>query len=543
MNMNNKTLCCFALAGTVLLCGPNANAQLSHNLSIGNPIALGMGNTATAYPHGSDAIHYNPAGLALIKNEFEQYKLQAATFEHQGTVSGSGPGRSYNPIPGFEEEPILQGQQSLDVSVETPSVYLPFFGHVTLPFLIAPGHGFATRSQNEKFVFANSMFAVQIFGYEREEDNIAAFNGQQFGITRLAYFNPSIGFELQENLYVGGSIGFSWQGLGITTRTRSAVSTIANLAGLVDGLAGAFPDIAAELGDLSPYNDVGTLAIEVEDPLSVAFTLGILWHPTPWLSIGAAYSSEGKAHMDGEFTMEYTESFQQLMTTLQPADGLLAVVADGGTIEATHRQSGKVKADFTQPQWASMGVSVLLTPRFRANLDVKWVDYDVLEELRFEFDQNLDYLVLASVVNQTADLYYGQLGGDFADPDELRLQRQYESVVDWSVGFEYQFNDNLKLRAGYEPRSSSIPEQRQDLLIPMGEAKLYTLGFGYRLEQNTELDVGFGYLVSEIHIDPGESRNSNSSLEGDVVYNPYRDLAIDHRLDAYIFTMTYSTHF
>ncbi|MCG8314947.1 MAG: outer membrane protein transport protein [Pseudomonadales bacterium] len=503
-----------------------------------------MGNSATAYPQGSDAIHYNPAGLALVKQSFEQYKLQGGFFEHSGSVSGSAPGRSYHPIAGFEDDPLLQGKQTRSVSVDSPSVYLPFFDHVTLPFLLAPGHGFVNRTEDGGFTYGNSMFALQVFGYKRDKDNIAAFNGQQFGITRIAYFNPSIGFELVDDLYIGASVGFSWQGLGITTRTRSVVSSIANLAGLVDGLGQLLgPDALGDLGSLSPYNDVGTLQLELEDPLSLAFTVGLLWQPTPWLSFGATYQSQGESELEGDFNIEYTSGYQRLMQTLQPADGLLTTVADGGSIAAKARQSGKVTADYTQPQWASLGVSALLTPSLRANLDIKWVDYSVLEEIRFKFDSNIDYLVLASVVNQLAEAGYGKLGGDFADPDEMRLQRQYQAVVDWSVGIEYQHNDNIKLRAGYEPRSSSIPEDRQDLLIPIGEATLYTIGIGYRCDRNTDIDFAFGYMSSQIKIQPGESRNANSSLEGDVVYNPYRDLKIDHKITAYIFTLAYSTHF
>ena len=80
-------------------------------------------------------------------------------------------------------------------------------------------------------------------------------------------------------------------------------------------------------------------------------------------------------------------------------------------------------------------------------------------------------------------------------------------------------------------------------MIPIGDADLYSVGFGYRLKRNTELDVAFAYLVSDLNIAPGQSRNANSSLEGDVVYNPYRDLRIDHRLEAYVFSLTYSTYF
>lgn len=535
------------LSGAVLgvcLCHSPVQAQLSHNLSIGNPVALAMGNSATASIRGPDAIHYNPAALALVENKYEQFKLQTAFFSYEGTVSGSAPGRTFDPLSNADylDDPILQGEKSRDVSVDSPSVYLPFFGHTRLPFLVAPGYGFALRGGNQdQFVFANSAFAVQIFGYERDMDSIGAFNGQRFGITRLAYFNPSIGLELTENLYLGGSIGFSWQGLGVTTRTRSVLNTVGELSALANNLQS---ELGVDLGlGLNPYNDVGVLEVEAEDPLSVAYTLGLLWQPYNWLSVGLAYQSEGKSRMTGDFKLSYTDNFNDLMLGLQPADNVLAVL-DGGVISGATEQSGDVEIDFTQPQWASMGVSVLVTPDWRLNVDVKWVDYSVLKELVFEFDQDLDYLVLGSVVNNLSDIYFGgAIGGDYADPDVMRLQRRYESVVDVSLGVEYRYNDNLLLRAGYEPRSSSIPENRQDLLIPIGDADLYTVGFGYRMGQDSQVDVGFGYLVSEIHIDPGESRNANSALEGDVIYNPYRGLQIDHKLEAYVFSLTYSTHF
>ncbi|MCG8668566.1 MAG: outer membrane protein transport protein [Pseudomonadales bacterium] len=513
---------------------------MSHNLSIGNPVALGMGNSATAYPQGTDSIHYNPAGLGLIQRDFEQWKLQSAFFSHEGSVSGSAPGESFNPVEGFEQEPILEGEQNRSVEVESTSLFLPFFGQTAMPFLAAPGFGWAKRPPGKNYVIANSAFAVQVFGYKREADNIGAFNGQQFGITRIAYFNPSIGYELTDDLYVGLSIGFSWQGLGMTTRTRSVINTLGDVANLLDGLSDVLgPDALDDLGAIDPFTDIGTLTIEVEDPISPTFTLGVLWHPTPWLSLGATYQSEGKADLKGDFHIKYTDEYQSLMTTLQPFDGVLSIVG-GGEISADFEQSGSVEAEFTQPQWAAVGMSMLVTPSLRVNADLKWVDYSAMEELHFRFDKNLDYLVLASIVNR---LFSSNVGADYADPRDLKLPRQYEAVLDWSVGIEYQYNDQIRLRAGYEPRSSAIPENRQDLLIPMSEADLYTIGVGYSFSRNKRLDIAFGYLVSEFSLNPGESRNSNSSIEGDVVYNPYRDLRVDHKLEVYLFNLTLSTNF
>ena len=512
-------------------------AQLSQNLSVGNPVALSLGNSVTARPPGTDAIHYNPAGLALLKNDYKQYKLQTAMFRHQGSVSGQSPGVPFVPAeqPEYRQDPILQGEKSRSVEVDSVSVFLPGFDHVELPFLLAPGYGFALRLKDENYVFANSALTLQAFGYARDKDNVGAFNGQQFGITRIAYFNPTLALNLSDNLFIGGSLGFSWQGLGIKNRTRTVLHTL----GEINALAAALDPNGALGLELSPYTDVGTLEIEVQDPLSLAFTLGVLWQPLPWFSWGLTYQSQGKAKMSGDFKITYTEDFNSTMLRLQPAQGLLALI-DGGPISGDKAQSGSVEIEYTHPQWIATGISLLVTPQVRFNMDVKWIDYSVTEQLEFQFDRNLDYLSLSSVVNY---LFRHNVGDDYTDRNVLRLPRKFQDVMDWSIGMEYYYNDVLTLRAGYEPRSSVIPEDRQDLLIPIGNADLYGLGIGYRMDAHSQLDMALGYLVTKVDIKPGESRNSTSIIEGDSVYNPFRGMHVKHKLEAVIFTLTYSKHF
>lgn len=512
-------------------------AQLSQNLSVGNPVALSMGNSITARPPGTDAIHYNPAGLALLKNEFKQYKLQTAIFRHEGSVSGESPGVPFVAAEQLEhrQDPVLQGETSRSVEVESVSVFLPGIDHLELPFLIAPSYGVAHRSNDHGYVFANSVLTLQAFGYARNKDNVGAFNGQQFGITRIAYFNPTLALNLTDNFFIGGSVGVSWQGLGLKNRTRTVLHTLGEINTLVDSL-----DPNGTLGlDLSPYTDVGTLEIKVQDPFSPAFTLGMLWQPLPWVSWGLTYQSEGKAQMSGDFRITYTDKFNSTMLRLQPAEQLLALI-DGGPISGDKEQSGSVEMEYTHPQWIATGISLLVTPRVRFNMDVKWIDYSVTEQLEFQFDQTLDYLSLSSAVNQ---LFQKNVGGDYTDPNVLRLPRHFQDVTDWSIGMEYYYNDVLTLRAGYEPRSSVIPENRQDLLIPIGDANLYGLGVGYRMDAHSQLDMALGYLVTKIDIKPGESRNSTSTIEGDSVYNPFRGMHVQHKMEALIFTLAYSIHY
>ena len=63
-----------ALAAAIAF-SSGVNAQLLHNVTIGNPKALGLGNAVTADPPGIDSIHFNPAGLAKIKGRQMNIKL------------------------------------------------------------------------------------------------------------------------------------------------------------------------------------------------------------------------------------------------------------------------------------------------------------------------------------------------------------------------------------------------------------------------------------------------------------------------------------
>jgi long-subunit fatty acid transport protein len=108
---------------------------------------------------------------------------------------------------------------------------------------------------------------------------------------------------------------------------------------------------------------------------------------------------------------------------------------------------------------------------------------------------------------------------------------------------QYDVNERLSLRAGYEPRPSAIPGNKADALVPLGDADLYGLGVGYRWDQDTVIDLGFNYLVSKQSIPAGTSCNVNCSGIDSVVYNPYSDLNVETTVKAYVMALTYTTSF
>ena len=238
--------------------------------------------------------------------------------------------------------------------------------------------------------------------------------------------------------------------------------------------------------------------------------------------------------------MTNSSYFYDTTTTLK-ASGLdqALVLLDGAPVNAQKVEKGTVKLDYITPQNVAFGTSLQILPSLKVNVDLKWVEYSRWDTLNFKFSNNVDFLTLASVINKLA----GAEVGDNADPNELRLPRHYKDVWSWAFGAEYAMNDNLVLRAGYEPRTSAIPHNRTDLLVPISDAQLYTCGFGLQWNSTTRIEGAFGYMTSSANVASGESRNANSAIEGDVVYNPYYATPFSNKTTAYLVALSVDQKF
>ena len=110
------------------------------------------------------------------------------------------------------------------------------------------------------------------------------------------------------------------------------------------------------------------------------------------------------------------------------------------------------------------------------------------------------------------------------------------------MGASWDLNSRIQLRAGLEPRKSSIPDDSRSLQAPIGFARLYSVGLGYQWDLDTVVDLSLSFMKSVQHIraDPQNAENfddypnSSNSLNRNcltcVVTNPYPGLDIDTKL-------------
>ncbi|MBV1921029.1 MAG: outer membrane protein transport protein [Pseudomonadales bacterium] len=516
--------------------------QMAQNLMLGNAKALSLGNAVTADPPGIDSIHFNPAGLAKLKGRQRQLKFILASADIRGEFSTN---EAYNRLvdnAGFSGQDSAADQES---EIETFAIYLPGSGITKIPFAAAPLGGISISPPGSKMTFATSVYAPMILGLTRDDDDPGRFAGKSLAFTRLTFFSPSIGYQVTDTLAVGASLGFSYTGFGLDLDYRASNIVVGGASGVLGLLCNdpsqaplqEFALFFADLcqGTISPFEPIFNLQVDLEKAVSFTYNFGVLWDVTPWLTWGLAYQSEANDTLEGDIAITFDSELVNLYNGIRgPEDnrGLLAPLVDALTLPENGVIESKGRVNLVTPQHLSTGISLMLTPRLKFNVDVKWTETSKWESFRFEFDKNINVLGLL-----------GAIGVSGVETNALDIPRGYEDTINWGYGVEYLYTDDLKLRMGYEPRKAGIPDDKLDFVLPLGDMDLYSVGFSYNIDSETTFDMAFGYTKSEQDIPAGSSTNGNDTRTDNFVYNPYAGLDVKTVLEVFMVEMSYQSHF
>jgi long-subunit fatty acid transport protein len=517
-----------------------ANAELLQNMFIDNK-AMSLGNAVTADPTGIMDIHFNPAGLTKL--EGRQFQLQLHSIILNSEAKFSLPD-DYDENEGgllnIAEDPVLnEGKSRANVAA-----YFPFVGTVgiPLPIVALPTVGISVKPPGSKFTFANGLYAPMAAGFSKDDEDPGRYQAKEVAIQRLTYLSPSFGYKVTDEFSVGGSLLFSHQAVALEQDIRAPNVLVGVLEELQDAF-GCFdqetgeptgndplaPFITLCGGNVGPYDDVGTLNIELTESLSPSFNLGMLWEPNSWFKFGAVYQSEAKSRLKGDFDLQYTEDFSEFFATFNSSiigaiTGAIFSFPRGQSYEAGH-----VSAELTYPQHFQAGVKFRYFDIFHLNLDAGWTDFDEWDSLDIKFDRNVSFLSTAQLMSP-----------GIVSPNTLDMPLNFRSVWTYNIGMAMDLNSRIQLRAGIEPRKSSIPDDARSLQAPIGFARLYAVGLGYQWDLDTVIDLSMSFMKSVEHIkaDPQSSEdeypNSSNSLNRNcitcVVTNPYPGLDVDTKL-------------
>lgn len=529
-------------------------AQLGQNLSV-DVRSLSMGNAVTADPPGISAVHFNPAALTKLKGLNTDVQGLVANFDVKRQFSAPA---GYN-VFGYSDDPLVCNDLPenpsdlctdykgvVDGDVEYASIYVPILKKMVdlgegWP-VAAPTAGISYNPPGSKLTFATSMYAPLVAGFGAEDGNAGNYMGQQVAMERITYLSPSIAYEVNDELSLGLSVGMSYQAIAMKTGLRFPNDLIGALRMIDDKICTPFRDNSNIITDLilfgicnaregmNPFGPFGQLQVAMEQSLSPSYNLGVLWEPSDDFGLGLVYQSPAKMRLKGKYFIDNAYAPQELIRGLSTSTtGQILAQILGFPSYIPPTESGLASMDLEYPAHLQMGIKYKVLPNLQMNFDVGYTDFSSWDKFRFQFDRQISALKIAKL-----------LSNDVTD-SSLSLPLGFQSSWNWGVGFEYSYNDRLKFRAGYEPRTSAIPDDKRNTMVPINNAQLFGLGLGYRFDEDTDIDLSVAFIRSRDNIPANTSSLSNKTGVNNLLLNPYAGLNVSTNTKVTILGINYRT--
>ncbi len=522
------------LVGLMVWQGSAYAGALATDLSV-DVRALSLGNAVTADPPGVNAINYNPAGLALLDGRHIDYQFFGIQFGIQSQFSAP-PG--YN-VFGYSDDPIVCQEPNgnvgycknfvtADSKVQGVALYIPVLGKtIDLPPgpAIAPLFGFSIKPPGSRLTFANAMYAPLAAGFYRDPTDPGNYLGQQMALERITLFSPSLALQINDRWMVGGGVTMSYQAMSLDTNFRSPNELLGVLRMINDSVCPPFRGNGNFVTDLflfgfcnaqqgiGPFTNLASLKMSMQDTLSPGYNLGVLWKPSDRFSWGAVYRSASHDHMIGKYEIDYAQGTQDVFNAVgASATGSILLSILGLPTSVPPKETGLVSMNLTYPQHFQTGVSWRPWHPFKVNFDISWDDYSQWSSFPLQFDRTPAVLRLAHLLSPNATL------------NSLNMPLGFQSPWSWGIGTETSLSSRLVLRVGYEDRGSAIPLDKRSSLVPINNAHMYGLGFGYHLDKDTDVDFTIMHLYSHDVLPAGSRSNFNATGINNLIYNPYGGL-------------------
>ncbi len=576
LSVQLRNLCSFGII-LITFTSQLAYASFTDSITIGNPKALALGHAVTADPPDIDSIHFNPAGLTRLKGRQMFIKGIAGVFSTEYEFGDYGAemkeilefwrNEYENPVDGFEargyEKPPWEEftyNEALNTKSESeggPTIMLPG-GMVDLPIGAGVAGGASYSPPGSPFTFATNVYSPLMNGFHRSDDDPGRFAQQRVAFTLITYFSPTIAYEVSDELSIGVSVNFNYSGMGMQLPIREPNEAIFMLGS---------PDIYTEFCNpdetpkesneltgtridiclpVPPFTQYAELNFEVDQNIVLGYNLGILWSPQPWLTLGLSYNSAVDVEMDGDFYWPIMDPFKTFLINLQSSPGWEEIVNLTGALgiplptaeEIAETAEGPLTVSYQVPQRWNVGMSIQLTPNWKVNVDYRWTEWSAFSDINLDFGEDVPLLMWGSLADMV-----GTGGANGVSPNSVAYKLGLQDVSYWGMGTEYQWNDHLVLRAGYENRPSAVPEDAPNAFIPMNDADLYSFGIGMDLESGSHIDFSVGYLISKSHFPACTANLGNACNSFNVVYPVYMGQDIKSKVEVLLFELGYSKHF
>ncbi len=399
------------------------------NLEGYGPVATAMGGASFAYDNGTAASMNNPATLGLMADGTSQFDL---------AVGYLGPD--------INTEYTPNGGPTMKADSEGTAYWMPALGYVTKSGPLAYG----------VTVYAQGGMGTKYDATEWEAAGSGERVMSEVGVGRVIL---PVAFNVNDQLSLGASLDFVWVGMDL----RMAVPAN-QLGAMVTSADPRWTDAAfgAPLAGLGLCGANCWGRFDFEDPsdvkgaamgYGVGGKLGLVYQVSPLFSVGATYHAKTRV--------------SDLKTG--STDVTLSGDAIGGG--ARFEDHGKITIhDFEWPSTYGVGFAFTPSDSLLLAFDVKRINWsEVMENFSMTYESPT----------------FGKL--DVAMPQNWKDQTVYQ------LGASYKATNQLTLRAGFNYGKNPVPDATVNPLFPATVEKHYTVGAGYALDENQEVNFAFSY--------------------------------------------------
>ncbi|MBL0687813.1 MAG: outer membrane protein transport protein [Sulfurospirillum sp.] len=216
------------------------------------------------------------------------------------------------------------------------------------------------------------------------------------------------------------------------------------------------------------------------DSIDVGYNLAVSYKPTRNLVFSSTYRSEVDLTVEGDakgWTRDRLSgnSIKKMFDTGTSTQVALPATLSLATAYTMAESTGEITIEFVYEKtyWSSS------------------------ESLDFKFD------------DATVDSYFGPVA-----------PRDWKDTTAYRVGGSFQATNDLKLMLGFALDESPVPAENFSFILPDSDAKLYSTGFQYRVNDDMKLGLAYQYkkkeevmIINEEEIDDDKTKSLNGIFE------------------------------
>ena len=467
----------------------NAGATNGMNMEGYGPIAAGVGGASMAYDNGTAAVINNPATLALAN---EGHRADIALGFLGPNVNSSVAGQSWGSDGDAYFMPAFGWASKRQDTTWGVAVFAQ--GGMGTDYSSGPGAAFAAQAMG-----AGTTATGLGLPTPTSITNAAALEERsEVGVGRLMF---PLARNINDRLTIGGTVDFVWASMDLKMAMPGANMMSMIGSGLINGNmvsglqsamgASQLNDIYYGYFDFSNNNDYTGKAMGT----GFAAKLGLTYQFNQQLTFGAVYQSKTRLQdLDGKATVSMAVSADT---------GFLAGGSNSGSFtDATLPLNGTIKIrNFEWPETLGTGLAYQANSRLLIAADVKQIRWaDVMEDFRMSFTAN----------NSAGNGAFGGLTLNATMPQNWDNQ----TVV--QLGASYLLNDQWTLRGGYNGSSNPVPDNTVHYLFPATVEDHYTLGAGYNIDANREINFAISHAPAvKVTTDTGSANELDISHSQD----------------------------